>query len=346
MEANKSPGQNKPSLPPSSSLEPLETNPPPPPKAYIPHAQGGSIEFCIQSATKEEQEFRHSHWAGRRWKVYAALNRCHVGTQRISRFANCGAGAWIQWCESEKEARIVCDKCKDRFCASCGSDRAARITEALAVAMTDQSCRFMTLTLRHSQTPLSAQIDRLYLCFSTLRRRAFWKDSVAGGAAFLEVKLSKTGLWHPHLHIICSGSFIDQKRLSQEWHAVTGDSSIVDIRAISDVEGRARYVTKYVTKPAPTEVFERPDKLDEMICAMRGRRLCLTFGKWRGICLEGELDDERSWVTCGPVGNVVTKALEGDATATAALNQLSRKHPGFFQWIDSFLDGLPPPWSP
>ncbi len=326
-----------------TSLEPSETNPPSSDDGHINHSQGGNPEFHLRSATREESTFRHSGWAERRRQVYTALSRTHQSSQRLAAFANCGAGCWCQRTTEGNELRIVSDKCHDRFCLRCGTERAAIITEAVAAAMSEKTCRFITLTLRHSETSLADQIDRLYRSFSTLRRRKFWMSCVSGGAAFLEVKLSKVGQWHPHLHIIATGNFVDQKELSREWHAVTGDSSIVDVRAIPSHEDRARYVTKYVTKPAPTEVFSQPEKLDEMVCSMRGRRLCLTFGSWRGIQLDGDAVDERKWVSCGSVEQIIDRAIAGDAEGIRYVEALLRNYPYLQRWIDRRVDSATGP---
>jgi hypothetical protein len=38
------------------------------------------------------------------------------------------------------------------------------------------------------------------------------------------------GMWHPHLHVIAEGRFLDKHALSAAWHHATGDSFVVDIR--------------------------------------------------------------------------------------------------------------------
>ena len=43
-----------------------------------------------------------------------------------------------------------------------------------------------------------------------------------------------SGLWHPHLHMIAGREVEpDAEMLSREWHEITGDSFIVDVRPIS-----------------------------------------------------------------------------------------------------------------
>jgi len=192
------------------------------------------------------------------------------------------------------EIRIRGSGCRHRMCEPCLQDRAAKIRSALLPLCADKDIRFLTLTLRHSKTPLRDQIDRLYRSFSLLRRRSEFKTHVSGGAAFLEIKVSdKDGLWHPHLHCLVEGTWWDAKDVSAAWHAVTGDSYVVDITRPRVIEDCARYCVGYCTKSIHPSVFRSPDLLDEAQVSLRGRRLCTTFGTWRGTPLEPTEKDDR-----------------------------------------------------
>lgn len=297
------------------------------------------MEFDCQPATDLEQRFRHSGSAVRRQHVYAAFCRTSRPNARIERFVHCGAGLSLQVSADGTEMRWVCDRCKDRMCTACCSERSAAFAERLAQHLAGKTTRFITLTLRHSNTPLAAQLDRLYRSFSTLRRRREFKCVFEGGAAFLETKLSRdNALWHPHLHIVTEGVYIDQKALSRAWHEVTGDSSIVDVRRVADVADVSRYVCKYVTKPADASIFNNAERLDEFICAIGGRRLCLTFGTWRGFKLDADPQDVSTWVTVGSVRGLVMDATDGDVNAIRYLEAAARKWPLF-----GALFALPPP---
>lgn len=325
-----------------TSLDPLQTNQPSP-AAVIKHPKYGSSEFDdCPAATAEEQQFRHSGWAVRRQQVYAALKSISSREARLDRFANCGNSMRLLISEDKTDLKISCNKCGDRMCTACQNERAALIRENIAQLIDANNPRFLTLTLRHSNTPLKDQIDRIYRSFTALRRRTAWKDHVEGGAAFLEIKVGeKDGLWHVHLHCLVTGSFWHQKDISHEWHCVTGDSSIVDIRAIQSSEDAARYVTKYVTKPADSTVFSKLDLLQEFILAIKARRLCLTFGTWRGKELEAVPADSTIWHDVGAVGYLRTRALNGDEEARRYLAAAARKWPLFTALFDR-----PPPDTP
>jgi hypothetical protein len=260
----------------------------------------------------------------------------------VDAFANCGSGAWCQVSAAGDDVRVVSHHCHDRFCAPCQAGRAAKISAALAEHLKARTTRFVTLTQRASDTPLPDQLDKLYRDFSTLRRRDWWRRRVTGGAAFLEVKLGEnSGLWHAHLHVLVEGDYLSQKELSAEWYAVTGASFIVDVRAVPDAVHRARYVTKYVTKPADASVFADPAKLAIFVAALKGRRLCLTFGSWRGVSLDPDEPTAEGWRSIAPLGQLFSDARGGDAAALRWVEALSRKYPS----LPAAFGGPAPPDS-
>ena len=119
--------------------------------------------------------------------------------------------------------------------------------------------RFITLTLRHTDTPLADKLDRLTACFKKLRNSKCWKETQTGGAVMIEVKYDRdTGEWHPHLHIVAEGFFLHHQDLSAAWHAITTDSFRVDIRAIKTTKDAAFYVAKYVSKGSNDDVYYTP----------------------------------------------------------------------------------------
>jgi hypothetical protein len=197
----------------------------------------------------------------------------------------------------------------------------------------DKTVRFVTLTLKHSDMPLAQCLDRLNECFATLRKTAFWRDKVDGGVAFLEVKHSPTtDRWHPHFHLICTGRYIPQQALKEAWLAVTGDSHVVDVRLVHDEKQVTHYVTKYVSKPAPNELYREPRHLDEAIMAMKGRRLVDTFGEWRGtaLCKNETLTD---WEPVMSWPDLLQACRDGDAQAIAIYKTITRA-----EWVADDTD--------
>lgn len=118
---------------------------------------------------------------------------------------------------------------------------------------------------------------------------------------FIEVKLSKAQQWHVHAHIIADAKYLPQHELSREWLAVTGDSPIVDIRLIKNAEAAASYVAKYGSKAFDSGLLNSPRRLADVILALKGSRLCTTFGEWRGKKLTSpdKNEDSGEWQDLG-----------------------------------------------
>jgi len=273
-----------------------------------------------------EAAFRHSGWSAKRRRIYQALLRTGQSCRRVANFADCGNTLWLH--RDGQELALTCNKCHDRLCEPCQRERQAEVTESILLKCHDavQPLRFVTLTLKHSDTPLGLQIDRLTSCFKLLRQHPDVKSAIAGGVWFLEVKLDKSkARWHPHLHCVVEGSFLDQKTLARAWHHTTGDSYIVDIRAIGSAADRARYVTKYSTKPLHSEVSRDPEKLQEFVTAIKGRRLYQCFGLWSKAVRRTPA--KRKLLT--PIGHINTVWLDALAGVPDALFWMRIAHGRF-----------------
>ena len=140
-----------------------------------------------------------------------------------------------------------------------------------------------------------------------------------------------------HGHVLVEGKFIDQAGLSEQWHAVTGDSYIVDVRKIAEDDKIAPYVAKYATKPLHGDVIRSANHLDECICAVRGRRLVQPFGCWKGMGLE-DPEPAGKAVMIGNVSHLIWSAREGDPQALRWVEVMHRKWPHLLECF-----GCPPP---
>lgn len=117
-----------------------------------------------------------------------------------------------------------------------------------------------------------------------------------------------------------------QAELSAAWKVATGDSWIVDIRAIPDSTHVIRYVTKYVGKPTDPALYSKPNQLEEFILACRGVRFCSTFGSWRGVKLERQEKTDKEWKTLGLLEQIIDRARGGCEKSLEMLVALRRKY--------------------
>lgn len=292
--------------------------------------EGGAAPPCRDQYSapiaQDEEWFRHHHWERKRKLVTAALYAVGTHPRAMENFLNCGAEATIEYCKDEGKYRVRASYCHNRHCEPCMRAKAQLLSRNLQQKIKDTpgvTFRFVTLTLRHSpDLALKPQIEKLYESWRTLRTTKMWRASQRGGCAMLEIKWTATGGWHPHLHIITQGEYMPAQQLSNEWHRITGDSHITDIRKLNKVKDAAYYVTKYVTKGCNANVWDNPQAAAEYIKALKGVRACGTFGSWRGFRLTQRPATKGEWKTVALLKDVARKARQGDIVAITLLTHL------------------------
>lgn len=241
-----------------------------------------------------------------------ALERTGQSENRRTRFAHCGCKAWVIQ-HATKGYKVSAAFCRDRFCPRCGAARSRVASAIIANLCRGKIVRFVTLTLRHQPISLTQQLDRIYECFRRLKQRKWWQANVVGGVATIEVKRSAAGAWHVHLHALIEGAYMPQRELSAEWLAVTGDSPIVDVRAVKDQGNAVGYIAKYVGKPLDMSTAASEEATDELIRALKGRRAMMTFGTWFNQGDEDEPEDKGEWKAVGPLDEIYEGARRGYA---------------------------------
>lgn len=269
------------------------------------------------------QVFRHSGWARDRRRVYEALRDTHQSIARILAFEDCGAQAYVlKSSDDPPRYRVAGSACHDRFCRPCANARARGIALNVSEKLGKHPVRFLTLTIAGTGLPLAERLNHITRSFTALRRTAFWRANVTGGIAFMEIKWSvATQRWHPHFHCLIEGRYLPKRAISYEWQKVTGDSKIVRILRVPDVARVIGYITRYAGKTADHTFIRHPDLLSEAVRALLGRRLCTTFGRWRGVALTGHPSEE-AWENVGTVDDVARLAAAGDLPSLNALAQI------------------------
>lgn len=299
---------------PSSSVPPPETN-----------VQQDTV-FALRGYSqnrKIETMFRHSGWIMDKGRVEDALRESGLSLGRWARFTSCGQGAVVVRDKNDPTSyKIRASYCHDRFCKPCSRTRAHVIADNIAHIAPTNNLRFLTLTLPAPNITLVQTIDTIFKAFRRLRRGTGWQRNVHGGAAFLETKWNDaTDRWHTHLHVMIEGDYYPQKQLKDEWTAATGGANIVHITRIRDRRMTLRYVTKYGTKAIDTTTLRYPDKLLEAIHALRGRRLVLTFGAWRGLRTKPK-QATTDWEDIAPLSAILRQAATNDPDALYVLGKL------------------------
>jgi hypothetical protein len=246
-------------------------------------------------------------------QVYEALDDDKAGN-RLAAFAACRSSAWFVRHAISGKIRVASSRCGQRWCPLCIRTKRFVIQQTVgAWVKSIKQPKFLTLTLKHTNSPLENQIDAIYSAWKELRRRPWFKSRVKGGIWFFQVKKSKTdGLWHPHIHILFEGRFIEHEQIKTIWSQITHGSTVVDIRAVKDPKKAADYVARYAA--APCELSELPLS-DAVACvkALHSRRICGTFGTGRAIKLSAQApEDAHEWKFIGSFQSVITASFSKD----------------------------------
>jgi hypothetical protein len=126
------------------------------------------------------------------------------------------------------------------------------------------------------------------------RGRGSVLDGVEGAVWSYEIKRgSGSGVWHPHLHMIALAEVEpNAEKLSREWHEITGDSYIVDVRPISQEDPASGFVEvfKYAVKFSDQEPADTVHAWE----TLKGKRLLASSGCFRGVEVPDELTDDCS----------------------------------------------------
>jgi Replication protein len=274
----------------------------------------------LQPATADETDFRHSGWASTRDRVREAMRVSGAPASRLERFDACGSDCWFEHNSETGEIRTVANYCGDRFCVPCSNARAWRIRRRLAELWGAGKHSMVTLTLLGAGETLEQLVERLNKSFAKLRGRKYWASRVTGGCSLLEIKRTSEGSrWHVHLHVLCACRFLEWDVMRAEWHACTGDSHVVNIRAAPDGHAAIHYATKYVTKGFDRTVVDDPACLKEAITALRGKRLMLTFGDWHGSSEKRAESAIGTWKRFASLGHVLHASSQGELWAIGLL---------------------------
>lgn len=134
--------------------------------------------------------------------------------------------------------------------------------------------KLITLTMpHHAGTSSFQETQRLNRALTLLKKRQWWRRTMAGGIKGVEDALDFDGP-HVHAHMLMLSTFIDRKTLASEWRECLEDatrwaygfglsedfSPVLDVRQVKRKPGGRQdavswedalsEVTKYVTKPA------------------------------------------------------------------------------------------------
>lgn len=310
---------------PSSSLEPLE-----------------STDDPLRVQSRHQHRIHHLHQPERS-RLVAALAGGDTPELRgaASALGNC--------CRTPIVYTTTCGRlatragwCRHRVCPLCSRLREHESGKrAATLCGRMDSPRFITLTLREDGQPLAARLDRLADAWRRLRQQASWKSAVRGGIYGIQVTRGAGGDgWHVHMHVIADGTYFHHSTLREAWAKATGDSTIVDIRAVPSRSSVATYIARYICNANAIARWDAA-AIREFVAAFKGRRTLHTFGCHHGKVVDAVDEPEPRGEVNAEVSltEIEELAREGDEGASFAMDVLRRQ-----DWVSRRL--LDPPGTP
>ena len=243
------------------------------------------------SARENALRFRDFLLASKENKLADALGECGnyatfrdyftVGQIRLSHFCTC-------------KKHLICPLCAIRRGAKALRVYLARV-EALMASDAALRPYMVTLTTKNGEN-LEERFGHLHKCLRAYHKRrkgTRQKGEVlkASSAVWSYEVTNKGKGWHPHVHAVwlCHEE-PDAFKLSEEWHQLTGDSFIVDVRPLNMTDPVSSFceVFKYATKFSD---LADKDRLTAFR-TLKGKRLQDSFGDLRGLDVEPSESDE------------------------------------------------------
>lgn len=234
-------------------------------------------------------------------------------------------------------------RCGHRCCPFCAERRSRKVEGQIRALLSGcERPRHVVLTRRHDDLPLSEQIRCLRNSWRSLRLSVWGRHHFKGGIYVIEITRSPAGSWHPHLHIVYEGLYVDQRQLADKWSEVASGSRIVWISAAWT--GHARYLAKYVGKPADIGNLSL-GLLSEYIEATNGLRMVQPWGTAHGPQpSDGDpLPPPPPADSAIPLSHIARRAAAGHVGEQSFLRALVYRYPLLRAYARAYVDVDEPP---
>jgi hypothetical protein len=288
-------------------------------------------EYSSNPAIKKPLEFRQTadKLASLAWQAAAGAERVDLRaglTEQAKKIAKCHRLFGGIGCKNGHTYKLKAKfRCGGRYCPACAHIRQTKAYRRIMPKLLEYERQhpelrpaLLTLTLKNSFDDLPAIVDRLTRCFRKLRQTGAYKAHVPAALGYIETTIGDDGSWHCHLHLIVFlAKYWPQAEISNLWHSITGDSFVVDIRAVDSLQSGFGELVKYLTKPS--DIARWTPAMFAQIFRLKRRKLGNTYGDLRTLELESADDNTDEEVEGPDVGDDCPECGEVLLPATVTL---------------------------
>lgn len=195
------------------------------------------------------------------------------------RFRYCGYEYVVLKCRDCDKPYLGASRCESRLCKKCSRKHGARvrkrqirIVKGLNVGH-GYGLAFLTLTKKVDplRPPNEFDIRNVSTCARKLIKKLYPKKYGCGAFATIEIGENN----NIHMHLLVFGPYIAQRKISDLWLKITGDSPVVFIKGVRSPIKCVNYLLKYISKPPE---YRDPQKYAQYIDSITGVRRIHTYG--------------------------------------------------------------------
>lgn len=259
--------------------------------------------------------------------------------KKAARYMECSRFAVCLECDGDGRHRFFSPLyCDLRFCPRCGRRMFARLYAKYVPVLSylrSHHCRGyglreITLTSKNEGTLTSEQIKRFNLEVKNTLKRLMHHVSGWGAIWCDEVGFDNFNL---HAHILFYGPYIDQKRLAEVWHEISGHQVVWIRPAHAKGPLALRHLLKYVGKPPAS----KPEIIGQLEVAFHGRRRVHALGVFYNFAGADPDNEESEWTSC-PICGAGLHHLPGtykiEDLALSGLKFIGERRPRRKEWVN------------
>lgn len=200
--------------------------------------------------------------------------------KRAARFIECLRFGYCLACEGQEAHKFFAvHRCDFRFCPNCAPRMFLQLYEKYSPLLSQISAhvrqgfllREITLTSANSGTLTSQQIKKFNQDVKKTLKQLM--RGVEGWGAIWSDEVGHNNL-NLHAHVLFYGPYIEQRKLADVWHAVSGHQVVWIKKAAQRGTRALLYLLKYVSKPPAND----PELIGQLEVAFYGCRRVHTLG--------------------------------------------------------------------
>lgn len=309
------------------------------------HTIETSAPLDLPSSYREYRTSFHRDEYNRTAEIYSQIDK-EEDKARFELLKTCRTRAYFAKEKISGLIKILSNACHLRWCPLCSSGKSNYIIPAISKYIkTGKNPKLLTLTLKHSDAPLSFQLDSIYKAFRSFRQNRQFRKECYGGIWFFQIKyIPESDSWHPHIHCLVTGNFLPKEWLSELWLKHSQSSFIVDIRRVYKPEKACEYVARYCVRPCQLSSMPYSRSV-EVVRALHGRRLSGTWGNGCDVALRPPKSSTREQYESLGSYTTILELAKVDSIALSIVRSWKDKTPFTdeinFRGIDNFINNIP-----